>query len=123
MPEGRPLAAGGRLGEWIGGAFAAVTAAAYARRARTTGNGEFIDLSLFDVGLMALVDAGQDFLQNGRVHHRVGSITRNLSPAQPFRFSGSPLKSGPKVSSLGEHTKAVLAEAGLGAEEIKALTK
>src|SRR6476646_3319939 len=42
LPEGRPLAAGGRLGEWIGGSFAAVTAAAYARRARTSGVGELI---------------------------------------------------------------------------------
>jgi crotonobetainyl-CoA:carnitine CoA-transferase CaiB-like acyl-CoA transferase len=50
-----------------------------------SGKGQHIDLSLFDVGMMALVDAGQDFLQNGRVHHRVGSITRNLSPAQPFQ--------------------------------------
>ena len=49
-----------------------------------SGKGQHIDLSLFDVGMMALVDAGQDYLQNGRVHTRVGSITRNLSPAQPF---------------------------------------
>lgn len=58
--------------------------AALGERQRS-GKGQHIDLSLFDVGLMALVDAGQDFLQNGRVHHRVGSITRNLSPAQPFQ--------------------------------------
>jgi crotonobetainyl-CoA:carnitine CoA-transferase CaiB-like acyl-CoA transferase len=50
-----------------------------------SGKGQHIDLSLFDVGIMALVDAGQDFLQTGRVHRRVGSITRNLSPAQPFQ--------------------------------------
>ena len=29
----------------------------------------------------------------------------------------------PKVAGLGEHTEGVLAEAGLGAAEIKALTK
>ncbi|HEY6979865.1 CaiB/BaiF CoA-transferase family protein [Reyranella sp.] len=45
------------------------------------------------------------------------------SPAPPFRFSGSPLQSGPKVASLGEHTKAVLADAGLSAAEIEALVK
>ncbi|MBS0539065.1 MAG: CoA transferase [Proteobacteria bacterium] len=57
--------------------------AALGERQRS-GEGQHIDLSLFDVGIMALVDAGQDFLQNGHVHRRVGSITRNLSPAQPF---------------------------------------
>lgn len=45
------------------------------------------------------------------------------SPAPPFRFSGSPLQSGPKVASLGEHTKSVLADAGLAPAEIEALLK
>ena len=45
------------------------------------------------------------------------------SPAPPFRFSGSPLQSGPKVAKLGEDTKSVLAEAGLAPAEIEALLK
>ena len=45
------------------------------------------------------------------------------SPAPPFRFSGSPLQSGPNVSALGEHTKSVLAEAGFSPAEIEALVK
>jgi crotonobetainyl-CoA:carnitine CoA-transferase CaiB-like acyl-CoA transferase len=45
------------------------------------------------------------------------------SPAPPFRFSASPLQSGPKVAKLGEDTRSVLAEAGLSAAEIEALTK
>jgi CoA:oxalate CoA-transferase len=45
------------------------------------------------------------------------------SPAPPFRFSGSPLQSGPKVAKLGENTKSVLAEAGLTPAEIEALLK
>jgi crotonobetainyl-CoA:carnitine CoA-transferase CaiB-like acyl-CoA transferase len=45
------------------------------------------------------------------------------SPAPPFRFSGSPLQSGPKVAKLGEDTKSVLSEAGLTPAEIEALLK
>ena len=45
------------------------------------------------------------------------------SPAPPFRFSGSPLQSGPKVAKLGEDTKSVLTEAGLAPAEIEALLK
>jgi len=45
------------------------------------------------------------------------------SPAPPFRFSGSPLQSGPHVPSLGEDTHAVLADAGLADAEIDALAK
>jgi CoA:oxalate CoA-transferase len=43
------------------------------------------------------------------------------SPAPPFRFSGSDLKSGPHVASLGEHTRSVLSQAGFDAAEIDRL--
>ncbi len=66
-------------------------------------------------------------LQDPQVVHR-GSLCdiedsagKYKSPAPPFRFSGSPVQSGPWVSSLGEHTESVLKEAGLSADEIKAL--
>lgn len=68
-------------------------------------------------------------LKDPQVEHRGSLCTIEdragayQSPAPPFRFSGSPLQSGPKVSSLGEHTKSVLAEAGLTAAEIEALAK
>ena len=45
------------------------------------------------------------------------------SPAPPFRFSGSDRQSGPRVADLGQHTKSVLADAGLSAAEIEALAK
>jgi len=68
-------------------------------------------------------------LQDPQVAHR-GSLCeiedgagKYLSPAPPFRFSGSALRSGPKVANLGEHTASVLAEAGLSAAEIDGLTK
>ena len=68
-------------------------------------------------------------LQDPQVAHRGSHCTIEdsagsyKSPAPPFRFSGSPLQSGPKVAALGEHTKSVLAEAGLSEVEIKALAK
>ncbi len=68
-------------------------------------------------------------LQDPQVEHR-GTLCpiedkggKYLSPAPPFRFSGSPLQSGPHVADLGEHTARVLADAGLTPDEIKALTK
>jgi crotonobetainyl-CoA:carnitine CoA-transferase CaiB-like acyl-CoA transferase len=48
MPEDPPLAAGGRLGEYIGGAYAAVAALAALRTARATGAGEHVDLAMLD---------------------------------------------------------------------------
>jgi crotonobetainyl-CoA:carnitine CoA-transferase CaiB-like acyl-CoA transferase len=68
-------------------------------------------------------------LQDPQVAHRGSLCTIEdsagayKSPAPPFRFSGSALQSGPKVADLGEHTKGVLAEAGLSAAEVEALLK
>jgi CoA:oxalate CoA-transferase len=68
-------------------------------------------------------------LQDPQVAHR-GSLCeiedsggKYKSPAPPFRFSGSPLQSGPVVAALGEHTESVLKEAGLSPDEIKALAR
>lgn len=68
-------------------------------------------------------------LQDPQVEHRGSLCTIEdcggsyKSPAPPFRFSGSPLQSGPKVASLGADTESVLTEAGLSASEIEALLK
>ncbi|MBW2269096.1 MAG: CoA transferase [Deltaproteobacteria bacterium] len=48
-PGGEPFLAGGRIGAWTGGCFAAAAALAAIRRAQATGHGEHIDFSLHDV--------------------------------------------------------------------------
>jgi crotonobetainyl-CoA:carnitine CoA-transferase CaiB-like acyl-CoA transferase len=53
LPGGVPFQAGGRTGEWLAGSYAAVAAVAAARRARCTGHGEWIDLSLLEVTTLA----------------------------------------------------------------------
>jgi crotonobetainyl-CoA:carnitine CoA-transferase CaiB-like acyl-CoA transferase len=57
-PESEPLQAGGRLGEWFAGSFAAVAAAASVRRARRTGAGETIDLSIYEAMVIAMGSLG-----------------------------------------------------------------
>ncbi|MEX1218247.1 MAG: CoA transferase [Acidimicrobiales bacterium] len=44
-----PIQMGGRIVEWVGGAYGAVAALAAVRRARATGIGELIDVSIFEV--------------------------------------------------------------------------
>ena len=58
-------------------------------------------------------------LKDPQVEHR-GSLCQlqdrggtYKSPAPPFRFSGSPMQSGPHVPDLGEDTERVLAQAGV----------
>jgi crotonobetainyl-CoA:carnitine CoA-transferase CaiB-like acyl-CoA transferase len=48
LPESEPLAAGGRLGEWVTGTYAAVGALAALRSARATGRGEVVDVAMLD---------------------------------------------------------------------------
>jgi CoA:oxalate CoA-transferase len=68
-------------------------------------------------------------LKDPQVEHRGSLCTIEdsagayKSPAPPFRFSGSPLQSGPRVAALGEHTKSVLTDAGLAPSDIEALLK
>ncbi|MCY3634580.1 MAG: CoA transferase [bacterium] len=48
QPGRTPFNAGGRIGEWMGGVTAAVAATAALRRARRTGLGDHVDLSLLE---------------------------------------------------------------------------
>jgi crotonobetainyl-CoA:carnitine CoA-transferase CaiB-like acyl-CoA transferase len=54
MPDRPPIAAAGRLGEWLGGAFAAVAALTAYHAARHTGRGRHCDLSLFEVMVLTM---------------------------------------------------------------------
>ena len=73
-PGEEPLQAGGRIGEWVAGSFAAVAAAACARHARRTGRGEVVDVSIYEsmvismgsLGAMAHSVLGDDAPVGGR---------------------------------------------------------
>jgi crotonobetainyl-CoA:carnitine CoA-transferase CaiB-like acyl-CoA transferase len=47
-PGSEPLQAGGRIGEWLAGTFAAVASAAAVRHARSGGGGAVIDVSIYE---------------------------------------------------------------------------
>lgn len=53
-PGDEPVQAGGRLGEWLAGSFAAPVAAATARRAARGGCGEVIDVSTYEAMAIAM---------------------------------------------------------------------
>ncbi len=54
LPEHPPVAAGGRIGEWMGGTYAAVGVVAALRRAAATGAGEHVDVALLDAMAMTM---------------------------------------------------------------------
>ncbi|MBI2696937.1 CaiB/BaiF CoA-transferase family protein [Mycobacterium nebraskense] len=53
-PEDEPVQAGGQLGEWLAGTFAAAVAAATARHAARSGRGEIIDVSTYEAMVIAM---------------------------------------------------------------------
>ena len=48
VPDRPPVAAGGRIGEWVAGSYCAVAVMAAWMRSARTGQGEIIDLAIFD---------------------------------------------------------------------------
>jgi crotonobetainyl-CoA:carnitine CoA-transferase CaiB-like acyl-CoA transferase len=55
LPERPPLAAGGRIGEWAAGTFAAVAALAAHREALRSGRGEDVDVAILDCMAVTMV--------------------------------------------------------------------
>jgi crotonobetainyl-CoA:carnitine CoA-transferase CaiB-like acyl-CoA transferase len=65
FPWKEPVAAGGRVCDWVAGSFAAVSALAAWRSARRDGAGQIVDLSTFEAALHNLTifgDIGSQFL-------------------------------------------------------------
>src|SRR5436305_3546849 len=54
LPENPPLAAGGRLGEWLAGTYAATGAVAALRSAQRSGVGEHVDVAMLDCMAVAM---------------------------------------------------------------------
>jgi crotonobetainyl-CoA:carnitine CoA-transferase CaiB-like acyl-CoA transferase len=54
LPDRKPVAAGGRLGEWVAGSFSAVAAVSAWLSARKTGSGQHVDVSIFEAMLLAM---------------------------------------------------------------------
>ena len=55
LPSETPLAAGGRLGEWLAGTYAAVAALAALREARRSGCGDHLDVAMLDCMAVTMV--------------------------------------------------------------------
>jgi crotonobetainyl-CoA:carnitine CoA-transferase CaiB-like acyl-CoA transferase len=54
LPDRAPVAAGGRIGEWIAGSFAALAALIAWLSARQTGHGQHVDVSMFEAMVLGM---------------------------------------------------------------------
>ena len=83
-PDGPPTKLGVAIADITAGLFASqAILAALVGRART-GQGEQIDIALFDSTVAWLANVGQNYLLSGEIPHRRGSQHPNIVPYQTF---------------------------------------
>ena len=87
-PGGGPLKVGVAVIDVFTGLYAsnAILAALNARHA--TGEGQYIDMALLDVGMAVLANQAAGFLSTGQVPGRAGNIHPSLAPYQDFPTLG-----------------------------------
>ncbi len=83
-PDGSPTKVGVAWVDVLAGLTATIGILLAVRERDRSGLGQYVDLSLFDVGIASLIDAGQTYLNGGGVPARNGSVHRSFAPSQPF---------------------------------------
>ena len=82
--EGMPMKVGVALSDVLTGLNAAVAILAALNHAERTGEGQFIDMSLFDVTVASLANQAANHLFTGDSPERLGNAHPNIVPYQAF---------------------------------------
>lgn len=85
--EGEPYKLGVAISDVIAGLFAAVSMLGALRHAEATGQGQHLDISLFDTSIAALVNIVSGALVSGQPPARYGNAHPSIVPYQPFTAS------------------------------------
>ncbi len=91
-PGGGPLKVGVVLSDMLAGTYAAmaIQAALYARDVRG-GNGQYIDISMFDTQVAAMSHQAMHYLVSGSIPKRYGNGAPSVFPSQAFRCADGPI--------------------------------
>ncbi|HEY3814367.1 MAG TPA: CaiB/BaiF CoA-transferase family protein [Caulobacteraceae bacterium] len=84
-PGGEPMKVGVAVADLFTGLYASNAILAALLHARATGEGQHIDLALFDVQAAMLANQATNFFVSGEAPTRMGNAHPNLAPYQPFR--------------------------------------
>ncbi len=85
--DGEPYKVGVAISDVIAGLYAANAIQAALRHSETTGQGQYIDVSLLDTQLAALVNVASNYLISGQTPPRLGNQHPNIVPYQVFDAS------------------------------------
>ena len=94
--DGAPMKVGVAVADLSAGLYASNAILAGLLHARATGQGQHIDIALFDVQAAMLANQATNFFVSGEVPRRLGNAHPNLVPYQPF-----PTADGDVVIAVG----------------------
>lgn len=86
-PDGPPNKVGVAWIDILTGMTAVIGILAALNERRNSGEGQYIDLGLFDVGFMAMVNQAQRYLMTGVAPQRMGNAHPQIVPYQTFEAS------------------------------------
>ncbi|MBX9460272.1 MAG: CoA transferase [Brevundimonas sp.] len=115
-PGAEPMKVGVAVADLFTGLYASNAILAALLHARATGQGQHIDIALFDVQAAMLANQATNFFVSGKAPTRMGNAHPNLAPYQPF-----PCTDGMVVIAVGNDGQfralaGALGAAGLGAD-------
>lgn len=87
FPDGPPTKVGVAWVDLITGLTATIGILAAIQERERSGQGQFIDLSLYETGLMAMISQGQSYLATGETPQRLGNAHPQIVPYETFRSS------------------------------------
>lgn len=86
-PEGEPMKVGVAVTDIIAGLYAVIAVQAALQAREKSGEGQHIDISLFDSQLSWLANVASNFLVSGNLPKRYGNAHANIVPYQSFAAS------------------------------------
>lgn len=84
-PEGEPMKVGVGISDLMCGMYAVVGILAALRHRDATGEGQFLEVSLYDTQISWLANAATNTLVSGKAPRRLGNRHPNIAPYQTYR--------------------------------------
>lgn len=112
-PGAEPMKVGVAVADLFTGLYASNAILAALLHARATGEGQHIDVALFDVQAAMLANQASNFFVSGQAPTRLGNAHPNLAPYQPF-----PCSDGMVIVAVGNDGQFRALAGALGAPEL-----
>jgi len=83
-PDGEPMKVGVAVTDIVAGLYAVIAIQAALQARQKSGEGQYLDISLFDTQLAWLANVASNFLISGNLPRRYGNAHANIVPYQSF---------------------------------------